>query len=73
MKLLLHSISRRTFMKNLAALPIYNLVLTGSNKSTEAYSAQPTAADGYGLGTYNQGHYPAQQHNIYLPLITKGA
>ncbi len=64
-------LTRRTFLQILGSLPLLPLTLNLHHQPT-AQAAQLTAADGYGFGTYNEGAYPAQQQNIYLPLITKG-
>lgn len=66
------SISRRTFLQNTTMLALLSVVRPLQPNRSSTRSAQPTAEDGYGLGTYNQGRYPAQRQNIYLPLITKG-
>lgn len=65
-------VTRRTFLGATAIL-LLSLPVGPLAMHPNLHAAQPIATDGYGLGTYNQGHYPAQQQNIYLPLITKGA
>jgi len=67
------TLTRRRFLQAGATIPIVSFIAALQPNQSSAQAAQLTAADGYGLGTYNEGAYPAQQHNIYLPLITKGA
>lgn len=72
MSILNQHIPRRNLLKVTITFPILSLTVTLQPKPLPVKAAQPVTADGYGLGIYNEGTYPAHQHNIYLPLVAKG-
>lgn len=67
------AITRRMFLKiglqSLAALGLSWQAQTLTAASPSVSERQ--IAEGYGLGAYGQGEYPAFSHFIYLPLVSK--
>ena len=72
----MQNLTRRTFLKSLAALSLLPLGLAGQGVQAAHAIPQPVATRGYGKGSYGKQSYAALPQStqidnlVYLPLVS---
>ena len=72
----MQNLTRRTFLKSLAALSLLPLGLAGQGVQSAHAIPQPVATRGYGKGSYGKQSYAALPQStqidnlVYLPLVS---